>query len=205
MAFFFKKFDKTDYSFVNDSFQKKQITNILTAFFLKKVSAYKLFIFQKYNVRDDDSIESLSDKLYGNPLYYWTFLIVNDIIDPFSEWAKDSYLLEKFVDKKYKLGKQVKMANGTTTTIPFSSGVGGIHHFLNLNTNRICDDVEDAFYREKYANDPKSIGKNIVPVTNLNYENDLDKEKRNINIVSKNYIIDFEEDFNNMLSKGDSV
>lgn len=205
MAFFFKKFDKISYSFINDPTHRKQVTNILTAFFIRKVSAYRSFIFQKYGIRDDDSIESLSDKLYGTPLHYWTLLIVNDIIDPFSEWAKDSYLLEKFVERKYRDGRRLQKADGTIVVIPLSSGTGGIHHFININTGRICDDVEDEFYREKYARDPKSIGKNIIPVTNLSYESDLDIEKREINIVAKNFILDFEEDFSRMLSKGRST
>lgn len=204
MAFFFKKFEKMGYAFINAPSQRKQVTNILTAFFLRKVSAYKAFLFQKYNVRDDDSIESLSDKLYGTPSHYWTFLVINDIIDPFSEWPKDSYLLEKFVARKYRNGKILQKADGTTTIVPFSSGVGGIHHFININTGRICDDVEDEFYRERYAYDPKSIGKNIIPITNLVYESDLDIERRSINTVSKSYILDFEEDFGKMLSRSRS-
>ena len=204
MAFFFKKFEKMGYAFINDPSQRKQVTNILTAFFLRKVSAYKSFLFQKYNVRDDDSIESLSDKLYGTPSHYWTFLVINDIIDPFSEWIKDSYLLEKFVARKYRDGKILQKADGTTTMVPLSSGTGGIHHFVNINTGRICDDVEDEFYRESYALDPQSIGKNIIPVTNMSYENDLDIERRAISIVSKNYILDFEEDFGKMLSRSRS-
>lgn len=202
MAFFFKKFDKIGYAFINDPGNKKQVTNILTAFFIRKVSAYKSMLFQKYSLRDDDSIESLSDKLYGISSHYWTFLVVNDIIDPFSEWAKDSYLLEKFAERKYREGKKVKKVDGTITTVPFSSGIGGIHHFLNVNTGRVCDDLEDEYYREKYANDPKSIGKNIIPVTNLTHEGDLDKQRREISIVAKKFIIDFEEDFSKMLSSG---
>lgn len=124
MAFFFKKFDKIGYGFINEPNQKKQVTNILTAFFLRKVSSYKSLIFQKYGIRDDDSIESLSDKLYNNPMHYWTFLVINDIIDPFSEWAKDSSIMEKFVAKKYQVGKQNRKKDGTIVTVPFSSGVG---------------------------------------------------------------------------------
>lgn len=205
MAFFFKKFDKIGYAFINDPNQKKQVTNILTAFFLRKVSAYKAFLFQRYGVKDEDSLESLSDKLYGSPSHYWTFLVVNDIVDPFSEWVKESDIVEKFAAKKYLNGRQLKKTDGTTTTIPFSSGIGGIHHFININTGRVCDDVEDAFYREKYALDPKSIGKNIIPITNLGYEKELDIERREISIVAKNFILDFEEDFSKMLSRGRSA
>ena len=202
MAFFFKNFDTIGYGFINNLGNKKHVTNILTAFFVRKVSGYKALLFQKYSLRDDGSIESLSDKLYSTPLHYWTFLVVNDIIDPFSEWSKNSYLLEKFTERKYREGKKLKKLDGTVTTVPFSSGTGGIHHFININTGRVCDDVEDEFYREKYANDPKSIGKNIIPVTNLSYESELDLQKREINIVDKKYILDFEEDFSKMLISG---
>lgn len=204
MAFFFKKFDKIEYAFIGDSDQRKQVTNILTAFFLSKITSNRSVLFQKYSVRDDDSIESLSDKLYDSPSHYWTLLFVNNIIDPFSEWAKDSFILEKFVAKKYENGKQIAKKDGSMMTVPHSSGSGGIHHFININTDRICDDVEDEFYREKYSNDPKSIGKNIIPVTNLEYEKDIDISKREIQIVSKNFILDFEEDFYRMLSRGRS-
>lgn len=76
---------------------------------------------------------------------------------------------------------------------------------MNINTGRRCDDVEDELYREKYINDPKSIGKNIIPVTNTAYEQELDLERREINIVASNFILDFEEDFNKMLSTGQST
>ena len=99
MAYFFKKFEKIDYAFISDPNNRKQVTNILTSFFLRKIKSYKSVIFQKYTIKDEDTLESLSDKLYSSPLHYWTFLVINDIIDPFSEWAKDSYLLEKFVSK----------------------------------------------------------------------------------------------------------
>ena len=199
MAYFFKKFEKIDYAFISDPTNKKQVTNILTSFFLRKTKALKSVIFQKYTVKDEDSIESLSDKLYSSPLHYRTLLIVNDIIDPFSEWAKDSYLLEKFVSKKYAEGKKMLKTDGSFYTVPFSSGLEGIHHFMNINTGRICDDVEDEFYRSKYAINPSSIGKNIIPVTNIQFESELDLENRSIYIISKNHLLEFEENFNQML------
>ena len=200
MAFFFKKFEKTSYSFISDPYQKKQVTNILTAFFLKKISSYKSVLFQKYSLKDDDTLESLSNKLYDSPLHYWTFLIINDIIDPFSEWVMDSYLIEKFTAKKYEKGIISKLKDGTDFVLPLSIGTYGIHHFYNINTERRCDDVEDEYYRDKYSLNPKSIGKNILPVTNLEYEGQLDLERRSILILSNAHLIEFEEDFNKMLT-----
>ena len=199
MAFFFKKFNKIDYGFIGDPSNKKQVQNILTAFFLRKVSSFKYNLFQRYTIRDDDSIESLSSKLYETPMYYWTILVANDIIDPYSEWAKDSFLIEKFTAKKYAEGVKVQKKDGTVYTIPFSVGTGGIHHFFNNHTGRRCDDVEDEFYRTVYARNPKAIGNNIIPVTNLEYERDIDLQNRQISIPAKERVANFQEEFNNML------
>lgn len=201
MAFFFKDFSKIDYAFTNTPEEKKQVTNILTSFLLKKISIYRSMLFQKYTIKDDDTVEGLSDKLYESPMHYWTILVVNNIIDPFSEWAKDSYLLEKFTAKKYAEGKKLIKKDGTVTVVPHSVGTDGIHHFININTGRACDDVEDEYYRGLYAVNPKSIGKNIIPVTNLQYEQDKDLENRSIFIVAKSYLLDLEEDFKRMLKR----
>lgn len=213
MAFFFKKFDKISYAFISNPDQKKTITNILTAFFLKKVAVNKTYLFKKYTLKDEDTIESLSYKFYNNTSHYWVFLIINDIIDPFSEWVKGANVLEKFVAKKYEKGKQIKKKNGDIVTIPYSEGLYGIHHFMNNNTGRMCDDYEDEYYRKLYhdykmnfsdKNATNYIGVNIIPVTNLDYESSLDIDRRAINILSNNLLIDFEENFYKMLANGKS-
>lgn len=197
--FFFYKFPKTDYAFISDPTQKRQVTNILTAFFLRKVGSLKKMLFQKYTIRDDDSIESLSEKLYKDPLHYWTLLVVNDIIDPYSEWAKPFDILEKFVTKKYADGVQSQKVDGTITTLPASQGLEGVHHFFNVMTDRVCDDVEDEYYRSIWLQDPARIGKNIIPVTNFEYEREVDISKRQIMAVLPVHVTRFEEDFAKML------
>lgn len=200
MAFFFKKFPKTDYSFINDPKNKKQITNILTAFFLRKLSYNQNLIFESYIVKDKDTIESISHDIYNSSLHYWTILVVNNIIDPYSEWTMTSDVLEKFVIKKYKDGRKLKRVDGTFYQIPFSEGLEGIHHFVNIKTDRICDEFEDAYYRELYAINPMQIGSNILPVTNVAYESELNLASRQIFLVNPSQITSFEEDFSKMLS-----
>lgn len=199
--FFFKKFPKFQYHFSNDEKLKnqKEVTNILSAFFLRKISSYHNVFFDHYNVRDDDSIESLSDKIYNTPMYYWTILLINDIVDPFTEWKMNHEVLERFTKKKYKDGIQFKKKDGTVFTLPFSEGLHGIHHFINVQTNIIIDDHDDLLYRQLYIDSNGKIGQNIFPVTNFQYEQDENMKKRKIMLVSPRYILSFEEDFKNML------
>jgi hypothetical protein len=159
----------------------------------------KSLFFQQYFLKDDDIPESLSYDVYHNVLHYWSILIINKIVDPFSEWVLPTNVLEKFVDKKYKNGIQIKLKNGSSVTKLHSSGSGGIHHFFNIQTGRLCDDVDDEIYRDIWSINPRAIGENIIPVTNLIFEKDENFKKRKITLVSPNQMNRFEEDFGKML------
>jgi hypothetical protein len=198
MAFFFTKFPKTVYK-QPDSHRENVVTNILSAFFLRKIHSLKSTIFQKYTIRDDDSIESLADKLYSDPRSYWVNLVVNDIIDPYTEWAMPHDILQKFVERKYAQGIQSKKTDGTMYTLESSIGAGGLHHFFNVQTDRVCDDVEDEYYRERWLINPQSVGSNIIPVTNFDYELQINLERRPIFVVAPNQVSRFKDDFYNML------
>jgi hypothetical protein len=198
MSFFFTKFPKTTYKQPGSS-KETVVTNILSAFFLRKIQALKSTIFQKYIVRDDDSIESLADKLYSDTRDYWVNLLVNDIIDPYTEWSMTHSVMQKFVERKYIHGIQFKKADGTTHTLPSSEGVGGLHHFFNVQTGRVCDDVEDGYYRSIWLIDPTQVGMNIIPVTNFEYEWQKNLDRRSIFVVAPNRVARFKDDFTNML------
>jgi hypothetical protein len=195
---FFKKFPKISYSFIGSK-EKKIVTNILTAFIMKKIKSFRTMLFQTYTLKDEDTPESLSQTLYDSPYHYWTLLISNNVINPFYEWSLSKNIIEKLTEKKYKNGIIYKKTDGTNYTLPLSIGINGLHHFFNINTGRQCDDVEDEYYREKYSRNPRSIGNNIIPVTNLEYENEVNLKNREILIVAKHNLVRFEEDFNNML------
>lgn len=200
MSTFFKNFRETDYSFINDSsFTKKKVINILTSFLLRQVSNNKSTTFQKYSLKDGDTYEQLSIDLYDTPYFYWIFLILNNVVNPFTEWCYTFEIVEKFTEKKYAAGRRLKKTDGTWMTIPLTTGLNGIHHFYNTQTDSICDEVDDEYYRTLYQSDPSSIGAHITPVSNLSYEQAQDLERRDINILLKSHTAKFEDNFNKML------
>jgi len=202
MSFFFKHFPKINYSFINEKNNKKRIvTNILTAFFLRKIGFNRSLIFQYYTIRDDDSIESLSNKLYNTTMYYWTLLVVNNIINPYTEWSMPQTVLEKFTEKKYKNGIQIQKKDKTYYTLSNSIGLYGINHFFNIKTQRKCDDVDEIYYREMWNKYKKINIDYIIPITNFEHEKNIDIENRKIQIVGSYYISNFQEDFSKMLRK----
>lgn len=195
---FFTHFPVINYQFDNE---EKKVTNILSAFFYRRMAFQKTLFFQQYTIKDEDIPESLSNTIYKSPLYYWSFLTLNNAIDPYTDWVMPGDTLDSFVEKKYRVGRIIKKKTGNEI-LPLSSGKYGIHHFYNINTERVCDDIDDEYYRMKYQEDPLSIGQNIIPVTNIAYEKEDNFKRRTITIVNPRMILKFEDDFKKML-KGD--
>jgi hypothetical protein len=67
-------------------------------------------IFYEYDLIDGDTPEIIASKLYDSPEKHWIVLMMNDIIDPQTEWPLDYYTLNQYIDKKY-----LPSANSTTS------------------------------------------------------------------------------------------
>ena len=168
--------------------------------------------FQLYLLDDTDTVETVSEELYKSPLYYWVLLLVNDIVCPFTDWMQPSLNVQAFTEKKYEIGITQTLADGSERTFsqtlhleredPHINGVGleGIHHFYDDTSGFICDDYDDLYYRAMWAANPTSIPENIIPVSNLEYEIDVNNSKRNIAIVELHELLSFVNDFSSVLS-----
>lgn len=55
-----------------------------------------------YNVSGGDRPDLVAYKLYGNPNLYWLILYLNNITDPFHEWAKEANTVFETTEQKYK-------------------------------------------------------------------------------------------------------
>lgn len=195
---FFLNFPKITYK-PKDG-EPKEVVNILTSFFYRKMTFQRSMFFQYYTIKDEDTPESLSEEIYKNPLYYWSLLTINNIVDPYYEWVISDDVIDEFVEKKYRDGMRMKKKDRSYKTVPLSVGKTGIHHFYNNKTDTICDDYDDQLYRDLYVRDPQLIGDNIIPVTNLAFEKELNIKKRKIAIINPKMILKFEDDFKQMLN-----
>ena len=127
--------------------------------------------------------ESISLKIYGTVSYYWTILVANNIVNPFTDWVKTGQPFLNWINEKYK----------------DNNGIDGIHHFFQVVDNRICDDYDDIRFREMLDNN-ETLPIEIMPITNLDYETDINNKNRQIVIISPNHIQDFVSSFDKMLT-----
>lgn len=170
MTTFFKKFDTIDYRLEGRS---KEAMNIVTAVLPRRLNVDKTFVFQRYEVQSGERPEETADRLYKNPDLWWVLMVVNNLISPYLDWRMADEELEEFAKIKY-------------------DDINAIHHYVNIQTGKICDEVDEADYR---LLDPENLPVNIQPVTNLAYENDLNIERSKIIVINPRYVGQFVDSY----------
>ena len=74
--------------------------------FLRRVSLSEEFtrnsaVLEDYFVRDGETPELVSNIIYGNPLYHWVILLINEIVDVRNEWPILDSKVTDLVYQKY--------------------------------------------------------------------------------------------------------
>lgn len=69
-------------------------------------------VYDEYDIVNDETPEHISEKLYGNPEYFWIIMVANDRYDYINDFPLSQYALEKYINDKYPN--------------PY-----GIHHYVN--------------------------------------------------------------------------
>ena len=110
-------------------------------------------ILERYYVKDFETPEILAHKLYGRSDYHWILLLANDIIDVQREWPISQEEIITYVTDKYG-------ANNSSS----------IHHWVLKEDKSVIVDWDAQ----------QELDNKIESVTNLDYETDLNEQKREI-------------------------
>lgn len=125
--------------------------------------------FVNYDQRilvDGETPEITSNELYDDPNYHYSVMIVNDRFDwrndfPLTAGELQSYIRDKYADPN------------------------GVHHFEDPYGNV----VDNTFQSDDDANGQQfSYPKNVIPITNSEYETRLNEQKRSIKVVRPQFI-----------------
>lgn len=90
---YFKNFPELQYN-------NKALSNILI-----KSNAINLFknsyFLENYYLKDEDTPENISYRLYGVPDYSWAILMINDLYNREYDWPLHSKKLDEYIEDKY--------------------------------------------------------------------------------------------------------
>jgi len=213
MAKFFNYFPKTLYSANTNTNNLDVVTNIIARFGFERKLKENSLAFYKYSIKDGDTPEIIASKYYQNPERHWIVLLFNDIIDPEYDWPLQHRTFIEFVDNKYSANGAANTPN--QTGLAWAMSTNNIHSYYKVITRTSEDDsiiekiqVDANTYANVAASstnyvlqDGSTITETITKETKTyyDYENELNEEKRQINLLKPEFIQQVEQEFRRII------
>lgn len=117
-------------------------------------------LFYYIQVQDGQTPEDIAYKYYGSEELYWIVLLMNDMVDPFYDWVLSDSELIQYVYNKYGEDK-----------------LYAVHH----HEATASSDLD----KGTWVNQGTVFS---APVTNLEYESELNERKRKIKLLNPAYV-----------------
>ena len=157
-----------------------------------------LSVFTKYKIEGDDRPDNVAFKVYGDSSLDWLVLASNNIINIQTEWPMNQYVYDQYLLDKYgTYDKLNDVHHYETIEIKDNTGVTLLKEGLRVPSD----------YTFKYQDLNTTYSVNPVKeITNLEYENKIQDDNRNIWVLKERYINIALDDLENMMiyKKGSS-
>jgi hypothetical protein len=140
--------------------------------------------FEKYKIVGDDRPDNVAFEVYDDSSLDWVILLSNNILNIQSEWPLPQTDFDRFVLDKY----------GDYNTL-----YNGIHHYETIevkNTQGVTivpaglqvDSSYSVSYYDFFTDLQVTTGNLATPITNYEYEEKVENDKRNIYILKPRYL-----------------
>lgn len=177
MPYYFRPFPLTLYDLKKNG-KPTLLTNITSRFKLVEAFQRQEAVYYDYSVKDGERADTIAFKYYGDASLDWVIYLTNDIIDPEFDWPLSNRALNNFITKKY----------GSVT-----AAMEQTHHYEQIvQQHEVLFDgtIIPAKYEQidltTYGT-LASADKRIV--TSYEYENEVNESKRNIKLISDEFIM----------------
>ena len=139
--------------------------------------------FTKYQIVGDDRPDNVAFKVYGDSSLDWIVLQSNNIVNIQTEWPLSQRNFDRFMLEKYNT---------------YDNLYNGIHHYETIETKnsngvviipggqQVPSDYSVTFYDNKLKQMITSSEKTTV--TNQDYEDQIQTDKRNIFLLKRDYL-----------------
>ena len=192
-----------NFEYVSRSDEGKRISDYVTVKNLFKRGKLREDIFQnttyfeKYQIEGDDRPDNVAKKVYGDSSLDWVVLLSNNIINVHEEWPLpqagwDAYLLEKYNNDYDKL-------------------YNGVHHYESNEVKNSQDVIifpagirvgvaQSVSYWDQGSAKQVTVNPISKAVTNYEYEERLNNEKRRIFLLKPMYLSVVFDDLEEMMT-----
>lgn len=199
MANYFKNIPNLDYpSLLNDrqgSSDTVRVKNLFRRVVVRDDYFTKFVNFTKYKIVGDDRPDITSEDVYGTPDLDWLIMTANNIIDIKNDWPMTEFDLNLYLNEKYTPQQLVEIHHYETIEFRDFDNQLIIQGGLSVDENFTVQYLRGGQIRRVSP---------IKSVSYFEYELNRNDEKRNINIIDKEFVPVVIKDFENIMKYGQS-
>jgi len=160
----------------------KDVTNLLRRVSLRTKVRTNVLFFDTYDVKEGETPEIIAHKLYGDPELHWIILMINDITDRYHQWPMSTPQFLAFINDKY-------------------DNVDDVHHYeIPQSSGDTKTKIEVYQNSALYTGDSDFYASASI-VTNFEYEENQQDEKRKIRLLDPSYIDQFVTEFKALMKE----
>ena len=175
---YFSYFPKGTYDIRNDG-NEKVVTDLMVRVKVRSKVLNESMLYDLYDIPEGETPELTALKHFGNSNYHWVILLTNDITDRYYGWPLTTYEFENYLNEKY-------------------TNPDGIHHYeiTQLSGKTKGDGPSD--YSHKIIVNSTEPG--AIAISNRQYEERLQDEKRQIKLLNAAYLPILLDEFANLVN-----
>lgn len=171
------------------------VKNFFKRGFLREDIFQNLAFFTKYSITGNDRPDNVAFEIYQDSTLDWLVLMANNIVNIQNEWPISNTDFDELMVDKY----------GSYDTL-----FNGIHHYETLEVTdargvkivnaglKVESDYSITFFDER-ADQMKTVTPTI-PVTNYQYEQKVNEDKRNIYLLQPRYLQVVRDDLEDLMT-----
>ena len=137
-------------------------------------------LYDLYDIPEGETPEMTALKHFGSTHYHWIILLTNDITDRYYGWPLTTFEFENYINDKY-------------------TNPDGIHHYEIIQSSGKIKGEGPSDYEHKLI--VNSTVPNAEAITNREYEQRIQDQKRQIKLLDAVYLPLFIEEFENLTSQ----
>lgn len=178
------------------------LTNIMARASLIPEALKNPVLYYTYDIQEGDTPEIVAHKYYDNSYRYWIVLMANQITDPQWDWPMSSTTFTSYLNKKYNANTNIystihhyektqEQFEQSTRTITTNTTTIGHNEYLSMIENNVSYTLPTGSV---------SITTSKRAVSYYTYELELNESKRNIKLLNKSYVDEFETELKRLMS-----
>ena len=176
---YFSKFPVFAYDIKNNK-NYKLLPDILRRVKLRALVKSGGMLFDKYDVKENEKPEDVAFKWFGDPELHWVILMTNNITDRYYGWPMNSVQFAEYLTDKYGAGNE-----------------DGVHHYeITQDSGRTTGQGPNDYSHLVEVN---SDTDNASSISNRQYEERKQDEKRSIRLLNQKFLSDFIEEFDKLI------